>query len=282
MDKRITARFYDVYKLDPHGPALRDVLNDIFNLGEAQSRQATLGSGVIARLERLETHTDYLTGEFTRVQNTNFPSEVHADRVEPLQVAGPLGHGVAFLFRFSDSLLAIQYEPRVLAPSRINSYFLEMRSDAAYEFRPRMNQDNWTRLTQLPLRKLTIGVASPTDLVNVEDEGESVATSLRRMGEAYEAPSITIELGMGRRNGALSDSTKRMARQFFNMFRGSEIDLRKLRGTVETESGVPNDEINLIDEVLTTKDDLNLPDNDPTRSYEMRKNWIISQARSRA
>lgn len=270
-------RFYVVEKIHQNVPALPDVLEGIFGLGEAHARQATLMYGIIARLERLETGPDFVTGEFTRLQNTNFPSEVHEDGVVPLSVDGPLGHGIVFRFRPSDSLLAIQYDPRILAPSRINAYLLEIRADATYIFRPRMNQDSWARMAQHPLRKLTLGVASPADLAEIEDAGASVADALRSMGEAYEAPSITVELGMGRRNGALGEATKEMARRFFEKFQQEEVDLRKLRGVVETEQGIPNDEINLLDEVLSKKEELDLPENDPEKSYQMRKSWLVGQ-----
>ena len=282
MDKTVTVRFYDVYKRDRKVPALRKALKDIYDTGNAQSRQATLDSGTIARLERLEITNDFVTGEFTRIQDTNFPSEVRRDKVEPLGVNGMLGHGIAFRFRISDSVLAIQYEPRVLAPSRINSYILAMQSEASYEFRPRLNGDNWRRMAQRPLRKLVIGVASPSDLADIEGAGASVAESLRQMGDAYEAPSITIELGMGRRNGALGEDVKKMATQMFKKFLNDEVDLRKLRGVIETEEGIPNDEVNLIEEVLAQKDELSLPHNDPLASYEIRKKWLARKMREHA
>lgn len=277
MDKRITARFYDVYKMHPNVPNLKDVLQDIFDMGEAADRQATLRGNVTARLERLEITADYVAGEFTRVQNTNYPSEVHQDRVGALPVDGPLGHGIAFLFRLADSLLAIQYEPRILAPSRINSYVVDLRPNAVYDFQVRMSDDVWARMDQHPLRKLTIGIASPSDLANIENAGSSVADSFRLMGEAYEAPSITVELSMGHRKGSLGDIAKGAARQIHNLFQQDEVDLRKLGVTVETEEGMPNDEINLIEEILARKGELDFPNNDPERSYKLRRDWLIAQ-----
>ena len=193
MDKRVTVRFYNVEKLDPNGPQLRPVLQAFYDLGKPHLRQSSLDSGVMARLERLESGDNYLAGEFTRLQSTNLPSEVHADGVQALPVNGPIGHGIAFRFRPSDSLLAIQYEPRVLSPSKVNSYIRAMRDDALYYFEPRINQDSWRQVAQHPLRKLTIGIASPTELGDVEDAGSSVADSFRNMGEAYEAPSAQTQ-----------------------------------------------------------------------------------------
>ena len=282
MDKRVTVRFYDVERFNPNGPRLQSVLEEIINSRGPQAREMTLSGNVTIRLERLETGNDYVTGEFTRVQNTNYPSEVHADGVDALPVDGRLGHGIAFRFRPSDSVLAVQYDPRIISPSRINSYILATQSDAAFLFRPRMNEDSWKRFAQHPVRKITIGIASPADLANIEDAGASVGEAIRNMGEAYEAPSITVELGMGRRNGSLSEATKDMMLQLFNMFRDDKLDLRKLRGVVETEDGIPNDEINLLDEVLSKKEEIELPDNDPDVSYKTRRDWLRTQLSSHA
>ena len=140
-----------------------------------------------------------------------------------------------------------------------------------------MSDDVWARMDQHPLRKLTIGIASPSDLANIENAGSSVADSFRRMGEAYEAPSITVELSMGHRKGSLGEFAKGAARQIHNLFQQDEVDLRKLGVTVETEEGAPNDEINLIEEILARKSELDFPDNDPERSYQLRRDWLIEQ-----
>ena len=279
MDKRVTLRFYDVHKLSNSVPDLRDALKDLYDIGRARERQITLNGDVIARLERLDVGNSYVTGEFTRMQVVNFPSEVQNNGVVPLSVNGPLGHGIAFRFRISDSLLAIQYEPRILAPSRIAAYILEMRSDAAYNFIPRMRSDAWERMSRSPLRKLSVAIASPAELSEIEDAGEAVAVAFRNMGRAYDSPTITAELSMGHQRGALGTTVKRMARQLFRKYQDGSVDLRKLRAVLKTEQGKPNDEINLLDEVLSEKGEINLPENDPDRSYRLRKRWIMGKMR---
>ena len=277
MDKTVSVRFFDVYKTDENGPAFEVTLQKIIKRGQPNKREARLGENLTVRLERFERDADGAAGEFTRVQTTNYPSEVRDYGLEALNPRYPLGHGIAFRFRRADSVLAVQYEPRVLAPSRINSYLQAKQKDACFRLMPRMRLDVWNRLEQNPLRKLTIGIASPSRLADIEDDEASVAASLRRMGDAYDAPNITVELSMGSRAGSLGESAKEMAKQFFTLFQGNQVDLRKLRGVIETEQGNPNDEINLIDEVLSTKETLPLPDNDPEQSFRLRRDWLIRQ-----
>ena len=277
MDKKIAVRFYDVSRPSENGPLLREVLQRIFALGTPGAREAILEPNFTVRLERLEVDDNFLTGEFTRVQTTNYPSEVLATGVRALSLRNPLGHGIVFRFRTTDSVLAVQYEPRVLAPSRIYAYLREKRQDAEYKFDPHMRTDAWTRLEQHPLRKLTIGIASPADLSEIEDKGASVSGSFRSMGHAYEAPSIVVELSMGHRKGSLGEATKKMAKEIFDRFQKGEVDLRAMRGIVQTEEGIPNDEINFIDEILSYQDELELPENDPQSSYEKRRDWLRDQ-----
>lgn len=274
MDRRLTLRFYEVGKLKPTGPSLADVLDEIYALGTARTREADVAADCRVRLERLAKDNGHVVGEFTRVQSTNFPSEVRDGGVFKLGVNGQLGHGIAFRFRPKDHILAIQYDSRVLSPGRIFSYLLEVKKDAAFELTPCMNDSAWERLDKRPLKKLKIRVASPADLANVEDEGAAVGESFRALGLAYGAPSVTIEIGMGGKNGSLSDTAKTMARQVFELFANDEIDLRGMRAICETQDGERNDEINLIDEILSVKDELVLPDNDPDKSYEMRRKWL--------
>lgn len=274
MENKITIRFYEVGKLRPNGPTLKSVLEKIRDLGDQEVREANVSADCRVRLERLEVDGDDIAGEFTRAQTANLPSEVHAQGVRKLSVNGPLGHGIAFRFRTTDHTLAIQYDTRVLSPSRIFSYLLSMQRDAAFEVLPCMNHTAWRRMEQRPLKKLIISIASPSDLADIENAGAAASESFRLLGDAYQTPHIKIEMGMGHRKGALAEGAKDMARQVFDLFRSGDADLRGLRAVTETEPGVPNDEINLIDEILCVRDELDLPDNDPDRSYMIRRDWL--------
>ena len=258
MDKTISARFYDVQKANVNVPGLKSVLQRILRKRPAANREALLAANYLVRLERLDTHSGGdISGEFTRAQTTNYPSEVHDDAVRALHVDVPLGHGIAFFFRAKDSLMALQFEPRVLTSNRIASYIQAMDTRAMYIFSSHLRVDSWSRLQQYPLRKLLVGIANPHRLTDIENSRASVASSFLQMSEAYGAPQVNLELSMGRHGGSLAEPAKELARQFFALFRTNRLELRKLRGVVK-EPGTAADELNLLDEVMSVKGTLDL------------------------
>ena len=109
---------------------------------------------------------------------------------------------------------------------------------------------------------------------DIEDEGAPVGKSFKEFGEAYGAPMITVELSMGHRKGALLESAKGLATGIFNMFSEGDVDLRSLKAKVKTQDDVPTEEINLIDEVLSDRFDVDLPANDPDKNYKVRDDFI--------
>ena len=94
--------------------------------------------------------------------------------------------------------------------------------------------------------------------------------------------SITIELSMGHRKGSIGEAAKEMARQILGKFKRSEVDLRKMRAVLDKGKGIPNEEVNLIEEVLSISNEIDLPDNDPLQNYERRREWLKQQVQSHA
>lgn len=275
MDKTVTVRFYKVERLNEADPKLRDVLKGIAAIAELDARIATVGNNdVKVRLERLEEDSaTVIAGEFTRIQTTNYPSEVHPDGTKPLGVTSPLGHGVAFRFDSSKSILAMQYDVRVLSPGRMLEYLRAKWDGASFRLRPIVRSDMWKRFNAGPTRKIELTVASPGSLVNIEDAGAAVVDAARKLGAAYEAPLLTITLSMGGKSGALGAQVKKMAKSLFETAAAGMLDLRGMKAVADGGEG-PNDEINLMEELLTERKELNLPDNDPDESYKTRSKFI--------
>lgn len=276
MTSTISIRFYSVEKLQSSGPTLKQALDSISER-DHNNRQVQLTSGLVVRLERYETDAGELVGEFTRVSETNFPFEVQADGVKALQTDGPLGTGVAFRFRPSDHTLAIQYDTRIVPPGRAIEYLMQFDRRFAYLITPKLDTLNWRKFNNHPVRKLRIGIASPQNLGEIENTGAMVKSSLQRLGEAYSAPVITIEIGMGQRKGSLNEAAKELARSFSSLFVRGEADIRSLRGTIKMADDLPSEEINLIDEILSERLEFPSPRNDPERNYELRRS-IVKQA----
>src|SRR3546814_5686547 len=57
----------------------------------------------------------------------------------------PIGHGIAFRYRTTDGLLAIEYNPFLLSPSRVFDYIYEFEPQAEFDVTPRMREDLWER-----------------------------------------------------------------------------------------------------------------------------------------
>jgi len=273
MTTKMSVRFYEVGKLDPKGPVLKTALEEIFKVAP-NKRQRQLGGGYIVRLERYAEDAGELEGELTRVRTDDFPFEVHDDGVRELAVNGPLGHGVAFRFRPADHTLAIQYDTREVSPGRAVDYFQQYDARFAFQIKPRLDVKNWEKFRAHPVRKVRIGIASPQNLGDIEEDGAAVKNSIQRMAEAYDAPVITIEMGMGRRNGALGESARDMMSAMANLFGVGGVDLRSLKGWVKPDGDAPAEELNLIDEILSEKIDLGELSNDPLASYRLRQAFL--------
>jgi hypothetical protein len=273
MTNRISVRFYSVEKLQPNGPSLKRALEHISQMNHEQ-RQIQLGEGVIVRLERFEEDAGELCGEFTRVRDTDFPFEVRPDGVRSLQTEGPIGTGVAFRFRPGDHTLAMQFDTRIVSPGRVVDFFLHADTRFGFSFTPKLDEENWLKFNDSPIRKLRIGIASPQHLDALEGEGEAVGTAFRRLGEAYSGQVITIEIGMGHRRGALSAAARQAAGAIGQLMAGGQADVRSLKGWIKPAEDRPVEEINLIDEFLSDKIEFPSPKNNPDENYAVRKNLL--------
>ena len=275
MANRLTIRFYEISKLLPHGPSLEVALQTIKEHEHAE-REVQLGEGVSVRLERLDNDAGELAGEFTRVRRDNFPYRVMPDGVEQLDVDGPLGNGVAFRYRPHDRLLAIQYNNLLVSPGRVVDYLLQFNNRFAYDFTPKMNEQNWRKFNDNPVRKLNVAIASPQNLAAVEDEFATVRSAVSSLSEAYQSPVVKIEMSMGHNKGALRNNIRDLASAIYQKIAGGEADVRSLKATISSEDGEPSEEINLIDEFLSEKVQFPNPVNDPEANYEIRRGLLLN------
>lgn len=278
MDKQVTFRFYGVRKHSRKNVAFGDAVESISEIIKPSNREATLSADFELRLERLQKEPgDILVGEITRIQKTNLPSEVKGDDIIPLTTKNPLGHGVVFRYNKTKSVLGIQYDVRVASPGRFVQYIEQMIDGAAFVIEPIVRNDQWSRFNNGPSRKVTIAIASPTDLDDLQRGGAaSAASSFRAMGEAYDAPMITIELSMGQRPGMLSEATKSLVKYFRDKAISGTVDVRKLQATVKDEDA-PKDDIDLLQDILSVKQALPLEDNNPDKNFKIKTSALKDQ-----
>lgn len=274
MEKTVTLRFYDVSRTREDRPALGDLIQRIAGLPMAERGKHVTGEDIFVRLENFHVRGNCVEGQFVRGQSGNRPGQMLADGTADLPFTDPIGHGIAFCYRCPDGLLAIEYNPMVLSPSKVMAYIYEHEARAEFEMLPRLREGIWEELEARPLRKLVIGIAGHPDVAGADDDNEATWSNIGDMRDRYGAHSVRIEIGMGHRAGGLTNAAKGLIRDAFNRFERGSDDIRTLKGTVETGEGMPNDEINLIGELLDVKADLSFPENNWARFYTLRRDLL--------
>lgn len=276
MPKTITIRFFRVGKMHQAGPSLRASLDKIYATGEPGKRERQLSGAFRCRLERYEASGGLLRGEMTRVRDSDFPSEVHPYGTSGLGVDVPIGDGIVFCFREADHILAIEYGPRTLSPGRFADYISSMDPNAVYTLEPSIDRMALERFRAQPLRKVEIRIAGVQHLEEVENAAQPVAGALQHLGEQYNAPMVTVALSMGNAKGELAEGAKQMVEGFLRMA-GRGDDIRSLRATPDAGEGERNEDINLLDQLLSIKAELVLPNKEPEKSYIIRLAHLMQQ-----
>ena len=273
MARSITVRFYTVGKVSPQGSSLRTTLQTVFNLGEPSARERQLTGGFVCRLERLDLAPGYLSGEMMRVRDTDLPCEVHPDGTRALGLDVPIGDGIAFCFREADHTLAIHYDTGVVSPGRFNDYLMQMHHAGQFTMEPVLDAAAIARFQAQPLRKLRVKLARPQNLDALDDESAAAGAAMQSLGDAYEAPVVTIELSMGHNKGQLGAQAKAMVWSFLGMVGHGE-DVRAISVTPDAGEGLKNEDINLLDSLLSEKGEINPASDAPDDVYTATSTFV--------
>lgn len=276
MTKPMTVRFYRVGKVAAQGPSLRAALQEIFDLGEPVARQRQLTGGFVCRLERLVLTPGFVSGEMMRIRDSNLPCEVHPDGTRILGVGVPIGDGIAFCFREQDHTLAIQYDPQTMSPGRFNDYIGQMHLPGQYVMEPVIDGEALARFRAQPLRKLRVKLARPQNLGALADDMAAAGQAFQELGDAYEAPMVTLEMGMGNNKGQLGDRAKGMIEGFLNRA-GLNDDVRGIYVTPDAGEGVQNEDINLLDTLLSVKGEVVPISEAPDHVYASTSEFVRQQ-----
>lgn len=273
MAKSITVRFYRVGKMAEHGPSLRQALQAIIDLGEPAAREGQLTGGFICRLERLHLTPGYVAGEMVRIRVTDLPCEVHPDGTRVLGVDVPIGDGIAFCFREEDDTLAIHYDPRVVSPGRFTDYIGQKHHPGQFVLAPLVDAGALARFRAQPLRKLRVKLARPDNLGELAGPLATMGDAFRAMGEGYEAPVITIEMSMGHAKGALSEMAKAAVEGMLHLANISD-DVRGVFVTPDAGEGMQNEDINLLDSLLSEKGEIGPASEEPDVVYASTSSFV--------
>src|SRR5690606_11815690 len=149
----------------------------------------------------------------------------------------------------ADNTLAIHYDTRVVSPGRFNDYLAQMHHPGQFTMEPVMDAAALARFQAQPLRKLRVKLARPQKLDALDDESAAAGAAIQSLGDAYEAPVVTLELSMGHNKGQLGAAAKAMVQRFLGMA-ASEQDVRAITVTPDAGAGEKNEDINLLDSLL--------------------------------
>ena len=273
MDKQITVRFFRIAKHHETTPPFEAALQAAFDSGPNSVDRERDVNGQTIRLENLTLNGACYDGEIVRKQGDNVPPEAHGEGLSPLRLQddGGLGHSIAFRYSPQLSVIAIQFDNRAVSVNRLAAYLKAFDAAYSYVAYPIIRHDAWERYNRGVPRKLSLRVASPTNLPEVEGEVGAVTSSIRRLAEISDAPVVTIEVSMGHAKGKLDDGLITGILNYFTRGSAKDHDVRKLE--VVTAADDDGGAISFLDEVLKLREEITLP-RDPDENYSARRNFV--------
>ncbi|WP_155256329.1 DUF6731 family protein [Mesorhizobium loti] len=274
MDKTITVRYYSIKREKKASiPNFVDMFREIYAIKKSVSREKLLSTDYTIRLENLEDDgANAVVGELIRCQNTNLPGELKGDAIGKL-TADRLGHSVVFRYNHKVGILGIQHDVRVISPGRLLEYVAAFNPQAIYSMAPRLNKDAWKKFRDGEVRKLSIRIANPDSMEDLTGTGKAASAGIRAMAEAYNAPTISVDISMGHHKGTLSTAVVGLAKQLLAMAGGARLDALSAIAVVNDES----EYIDLIEDRMMSRSTLGLDDRDPDINWKIKRGFICSE-----
>lgn len=267
MEKTFTFRFYDVSREKEEIPSMLDMLRQIASIKNKTDREKHIATDYTVRLENLEDDgVNAVVGELVRCQGTNFPAELDGNNRKAL-TAKRLGHSVVFRLNHKTGIFGIQHDARVIGPMRILSYIAAFNPAAIYSMAPKINEDAWKKFGKGDTKKLAIRIANPGNLGALSDEGAAAGDAFRTMGEAYNAPSILVEISMGHHKGFISNAFGLAKQLTSSLTGGARLEKLSAVSYIDDE----RKEFDLIEDRILVRETLEIHD----RDHE--SNWIIKR-----
>lgn len=274
MDKNFTFRFYNVSRENKNIPTMVSMLEQAAAEPDKAKREVQLAQDYTVRLENLEEDgADAVVGEFVRCQGTNLPGELDGATRKSLS-AKKLAHSVIFRLNHVKGILGVQYDPRIVSVGKILEYLSHYNPAAQYRVDPRVNQDAWKTFNKGSVRKLAVRIANPDSMDDLGGDGKTASEGIKNLAEAYDAPSILIELSMGHRKGFLSDAVIELADKLATSI-GAKARVDKL--TAVTVVNDVSEEIDLIEDRQVLKDSLSIDDRDPEKNYIIKSTYLKAE-----
>ncbi len=274
----MTIRPYEVGQEGAGSESLENVLYRISQLNHPE-RDKFLTEEYIVRLSRYERLDDsnIVSGEFIRIRETNFPVVVsdqgNGIRKLPVQDEN-IGQGAAFRYNIDNNLLYMQSDSRVVATGRAIHYLNLFVNDGKLSITPCISGDAWKKLNEGIVRTMEVGIVSHDSFMALEDDGDSAMVNLASIGRSVAAHSMYAKISMGHNKGGLSGNVKDIINNILESSKKGLFQLGSLKAKIKEAHDIPAESINLLEDILFTKENIDFPRNDPEENYKRRKKLL--------
>lgn len=266
MDRDVTVRFYEI--ASEEGVVTIDEALRALDALPKPDREYEVGDHVILRLEHLQELDGLLIGDITRVQTANLPGHVVDDDLDRLPV-DRIGHSCAFLYDPATRCMAFQFDMRT-GIGRMCRYLNHGAEGSRYGYLPYLKGDTLDRFRGQTPRRLRLKVARIRDFTGLGNRKDDFEEQLERFGLLYDAPKVEIVLSTSGEGNSLDRA------RVWNTIR-RWLGFREIIGSIkniEVETLEADSSFNFIKDLLCEGSTLQLPDNEPLASRDIRQRYV--------
>lgn len=261
MPSKITCRYFQVLREGNVPRSFADALGEVAAIPQLADRTRTVDDHSY-RLERHAVEDGLVRCEIVKIESDNLPAEVTPIGLDELD-ADQIGYGIAFCYDPATSVIAMQYDNRIVSGSKICRYLRGFSAHNNFYLKLIPGPSLWAEFGDGTVTRFQIRVASPQAFQG--EFGSEVEESVSRLSRAYDAPYVSIGLSVGHRNARLRDVVKESATGLMAAW-----DLTSMKAKI-VESP---EEIDLLEEVLGDRETITIPKN-PDESYRARSDFVV-------
>jgi hypothetical protein len=274
VDKTITVQFFKLQPRNDAAPAFETALDTCWQLGDTPgARELSLTEAEAdhshVRLERLQTHAEWIEGEIVRVQRDNIPHEAHPEGLRPSR-AQSQGHSAVFRYNPGLRLLVMEINPTNMTPSRFLRYIKRVDQTARYESLLIPNQDVWERYGRMRPRRFSVTLASVTNPEAVEGPVGAVLQSTRMLHEVTNGGTIHISVKPGGEPEGLNKNAIGSIIKSLVGNRDPNFEVTSLSVSADDEDDRGSQVLNFLDDILKEREEVDLNGLSSEESYERR------------
>jgi hypothetical protein len=259
---------------DARTTSFASALNHIHSISLGE-REQEVDTEVIIRLERHQAAQGLVAGEFIRLQSANLPPRAEPGQpTQPLGVAS-IGHSTVFVYHPGLSVIALQLARNGISSTRVGLYVRGLVSTAPDTLLPVPTSDVWQKLRTGRIRGVQFRMQSPDSLESADANARSVASGVRQLKATLGITNVDVTLSVGRGDQDIDHRQGLALVRWLQRERaGNRGGISALHASVIAEDSDGVEWLNLFEAQMGAKTRLELPDDDPQRSYTARLAFV--------